>query len=98
MAWAVDATFYYLAKSYGVPIVSERTKSIISATRSGKRAGLKKAQIVDNLAKFSNITGVDKMVDEVFDTFENPEDGVSLIDDVELFIKNNYNWRSDNIY
>ncbi len=92
------SSFYYLAKLHNINIVSDQTRTIVRTTKSGKKAGLKKEQIIENLAKLSNIHGSDKLVTEVFDndySFEDDED--SILDQVEMFISNNYHLKMNEV-
>lgn len=93
-------SFYYLAKSNGINIASERTKDIVRITRNSKKAGLSKKQISDNLKEKSGIEGVDDFIDKVYDSTEkddifDSED--STIETLELFISNNYNLRFNEV-
>lgn len=92
------STFYYLAKSNGIDITSERTKTIVRTTKTGKKAGLKPKQIIDNLEKFSDITGADEIVNSIFEavsTTETESDGV--LEQLEMFIQNNYNLQMNEV-
>lgn len=93
------ATFYYFAKLNGINITSERTKTIVRTTKSSKKAGLKKEQIIENLAKFANITGADDVIAEVFDKDigNDDMDDESSLFTLELFISNNYNLRMNEV-
>jgi len=89
-------SFYYLAKSHGISIVTERTKEIVRITRNSKKAGLSKEQISKNLKEKAGIDGVDNFIDKVYDSSEKDdfeEDSESLIHTLELFISNNYQIR-----
>lgn len=87
------STFYYLCKMAGISISSEQTRKIVRYSRSGKKAGLSKLQIADNLKKFENIDGAEELVEKIFDSNEDKdedeEDGVLHL--LEMFISNNYN-------
>lgn len=86
------STFYYLAKINNISIVSEQTKIIVRSTKNGKRAGLKKDQIVENLLKYNNISGADDIVDNVFTSSSDyMDEEESILDQLEIFISNNYN-------
>lgn len=94
------STFYYLCKVNGVNIYTEQTKTIIRATRNGKKAGLHVAQIVENLSKFSSINGTEKIVEQVFnsnnhESFE--DDGDNILEQLEMFINNSYSLRMNEI-
>lgn len=85
------ASFYYICKRSGIAIVSEKTKEIVRTVRNGKAAGLKVEQIIENLEKYNEITGVDAMVKEVFDKSDVDSEKDSILERLEIFIKNNYN-------
>lgn len=93
------STFYYLAKAAGVNISSEQTKTIIRTTKNGKKAGLKKEQIIENLLKFSNISNAEKVVDKIFDSgdTEADSDEESILFQLEMFISNNYNLKMNEV-
>lgn len=85
------STFYYLAKLNGVSITSEQTKAIVRATKHGKKAGLNKKQIAENLEKFSSIQGAEELVDKVYDQenqYESEEE--SILYQLEIFLSSNY--------
>ncbi len=84
------ATFYFLAKRAGVPIVSEQTKKVYRITRSGKKAGLSEAQINENLKKFSDIHNVEKLVTQIFNQDDDELIDDSPVEQLEMFITNNY--------
>lgn len=87
---ATISTFYYYCKNAGIQITSERTNKIRKATITGKNAGLKKEQIVENLKKFENIENCDKIVEEIFNSANDLTDGDGLVDQLEIFITTNY--------
>ncbi len=92
------ATLYYYCKQAGLEIYSERTRKISYAASSGKKAGLKPAQIAANLKKFEDIEGedVEGIINQVTDNnIELNED--SLIEQVEQYIRQNYNLRRNAI-
>lgn len=85
-------SFYYLAKEKGVKIYSEQTKLIIKITKNGKKAGLSKEQIVENLDKFEGLKNTDKLVSKIFnsnvDYSDSSEDNV--LEQLEMFLTNGY--------
>lgn len=89
-------SFYYLAKSHGINIITERTKEVVRITRNSKRAGLNKEQISKNLKEKAGIDGVDSLIDKVYESNEKEafeDDAESIIATLELFISNNYQLR-----
>lgn len=93
-------SFYYLAKSAGVNIVSERTKQVIRITRNGKRAGLNPTQISKNLKEKGGIEGVDELVNNIYqsnDSEDFEENEESILSVLELFISNSYNLKFNEI-
>lgn len=93
-------TFYFLAKSAGVNITSEKTKDVIRITKSSKKAGLSTKQISDNLKNKSSIEGVDTLIENVY--YSNEKDDFSDADDstittLELILSNSYNLRFNEI-
>ena len=92
------STFYYLAREHGVKIVSEQTKTIYRITKSNKKAGLTKEQVLKNLEKYENITGVEKVVDDIWESQEEEStDEESILDTLEIFISNNYSLRENEV-
>jgi len=94
------STFYYLAKQAGADVVSETTRLIVRTTKNGKRAGLNKQQILDNLLKFQNITGADKIVEQVLsskDEWVDEKDNTSILQQLEMFIGANYSMRMNEV-
>lgn len=85
------STFYYLAKVNNINIVTEQTKIIVRNTKNGKRAGLKKEQIIENLKKFNNIENSQLVVDALYDSnTEYMDEEESILEQLEMFISNNY--------
>lgn len=93
------STFYYLAKINGVNIASEQTRAIVRTTKNGKKAGLSKQQIIENLFKFSSISGADKIVADVFDTVQSEfeEEEESIITQLEMFISSHYSLKMNEV-
>jgi hypothetical protein len=94
------STFYYLAKLAGVDIVSETTRIIVRTTKNGKKAGLNKQQIVDNLLKFQGISNADKVVEQVLakkDEWVDDQDSKSILQQLEMFISANYSLRMNEV-
>lgn len=92
------ASFFYLAKINGVNITTERTRTIISVTKNGKRAGLSKNQICENLKKFSSIDNSEDIVDKIFES----DDGAGFEDEnfleqLEMFISSNYSLQMNEV-
>jgi len=93
---ATIAMFYYYAKKAGLEIYSERTKKIAYTAYNGKKAGLSNEQIAANLEKFEGITGAEDIIKQVIDNnIQLDED--TLIDQLELFIRQNYELRRNSI-
>ena len=93
-------TFYYLAKLAGVNIVSEKTKEVVRITRNSKKAGLKPSQISNNLKEKAGIEGVDDLINKVYESDDNEgfeEESESILQILELFIKNSYSLRFNEI-
>lgn len=93
-------SFYYLAKSNGVNIVSEKTKQVIRTTKNAKRAGLSTAQIVGNLKDKGGIEGVDNLVEKIYHStdkegFEDADE--STLGTLEIFISNSYHLKFNEI-
>ncbi len=85
---ATIKTFYWYCQQAGLQITSERTQKIRKITVTGKSAGLRKEQIVANLAK-EGITDADAIVFDVYDSNISVSEG-SLMEQLEVFINSNY--------
>lgn len=92
---AAISTFYWYAKNAGVQVTSERTIFIKKVTISGKSAGLKPSQIVQNLAK-QNIIDCEKLVEDIYNN-ATVSGGDTMIDELEMFISANYNFKRNEI-
>lgn len=87
------STFYYLAKAVGINITSEKTKTIVRATKNGKKAGLSAETIIKNLAEFEGITDAAEVVEKIFgdDSIQAEKDAQdSPIEQLEMFLRHNY--------
>ena len=86
---ATIATFYYYCKQAGLSIYSERTKLIIHSASHGKKGGLSKEKVAENLQKFEQITDADDVIKQVFESnIILNEDG--LINELEIWLRQNY--------
>lgn len=93
-------SFYYLAKSNGINIASEKTKEVVRTTRNAKKAGLSAEQISKNLKEKAGIEGVDELISKVYSSsdkegFEDADE--SILGVLEMFINNSYNLRFNEI-
>ena len=84
------STFYYYCKEAGLQITSEKTTLVRKVTMNSKSAGLSKEQIIENLKKFENITGVDELVSEIFDGQADIGEGDTTLVQLEIFMSANY--------
>jgi predicted P-loop ATPase len=92
------STFYYLAKINNVNITSEQTRTIVRTTVNGKKAGLSKEQIIENLLKFSNISNSENLVEKIFEEGANEDkEEDSVLFQLEMFISNNYDLRMNEV-
>lgn len=92
------STFYYLAQKNGVAVVSEQTRTIVRATKNGKKAGLKPDQIITNLKQFESIEGADELVNKVFEEGSVlTEEEESILHLLEMYIANNYSLRMNEV-
>lgn len=93
---ATISTFYYYCKAAGLQVTSERTQKVRKATITGKAAGLTKQQILVNLEKNEGITQADTLVEDVYNSAADISSD-SLVEQLELFVANNYNLRRNEI-
>lgn len=93
------STFYYLAKINNVNICSEQTKIIVRTTKNGKRSGLTKLQILENLKKISGIEGADDIVTQIFESPDNSDEDTqeSILPLLEMYISSNYNLKMNEV-
>jgi hypothetical protein len=94
------SSFYFLAKQQGISISSEKTRLVVKQTKNGKSAGLKKETIIRGLEKYHGITGVDDLVEQVFDkdiSDEYDDEEKSIIPQLEMFISNNYSLKMNDV-
>lgn len=93
---ATISTFYYYCKNAGVPLYSDRTKIIVHTSSHGKKGGLTKKQVADNLKKFEDIEDAEDIIKQVFDNnIEINEDG--LLPELELWLRQNYEFKRNQI-
>lgn len=91
------ATFYYLVKQAGLPIYSERTKTIVNASVQGKQGGRTASQVADTLKEFEGIEDALDIINQVFNSNIESLGEDSLIDQLQVFIKHNYSLRRNEI-
>lgn len=92
------STVYYLAKSHGVNISTEQTRTIVRTTRTGKKSGLSKEKVIENLKKFSSIEGADELVKKVYEAdYEEQDEEESILHGLEMYISNNYSIRMNEV-
>lgn len=94
---ATIATFYYYCKSAGIRTYSERTRKIAYSASNGKKAGLSANQVAINLEKFEDITDSLDLVQQVMDDNIEITGEDCLIDQVELWIRQNYELQRNEI-
>jgi predicted P-loop ATPase len=94
---ATIATFYYYAKAAGVRVYSERTRKIAYSASNGKKAGLSAEQVATNLEKFEEISDSLELVKQVMENDIEVKGEDSLLDQVELWIRQNYDLRLNGI-
>lgn len=94
------SSFYYLAKSHGIDITSERTKTITRITRTGKRSGLSKESIIKNLKENCDIDNADELVSKIFDSpniGKDDDEEESILHNLEMFIDGNYKLKMNEV-
>lgn len=94
---ATIATFYYYAKAAGIKVYSERTRKIAYSASNGKKAGLSAEQVATNLEKFEDITDSIDLVRQVMDNDIEVKGEDSLLDQLELYVRQNYDLRRNAI-
>lgn len=93
------ASFYYLAKSAGISIVSSRTRLISQTAYNCKKSGTNKDSAIKLLNDAEGLTPdlTQDIVDQVFENNIKVETGVSPIDDLETWLRQNYNLKQNKI-
>jgi len=95
------ATLFYHAKEANLNLVSPKTKHIVAVANQGKRGGRTKEDVLKLLNQVNDIKGKDPeaIVEKVFNSsveLKLTED-LTPLEKLELFIKNNYNLKRNNI-
>ena len=93
------ATLFYYAKQANLDLVSPQTKHVVAVAKQGKRGGRNEGQVLELLEKVDGITGVKDIVSKVFTSKVDLRltEELSLLEQIELFIKNNYNLKRNEI-
>ena len=90
------STFYYYCKQAGLNIYTNETKVVAHSVQHGKKAGLSKNQIKDNLKKFEDIDLSPEELDAFFNSNAKINDATTL-DELEIWIRQNYNLKRNEI-
>lgn len=91
------ATFYYYCKLAGIRTYSERTRKIAYSAYHGKKGGLNATQVAANLLKFEEITDSIDIIKQVMDDDIEVKGEDCLIDQAELWIRQNYELQRNEI-
>lgn len=91
------ATFYYYCKQAGIKVYSERTRKIAYSASNGKKGGLSAAQVAENLLKFEDIEDAKDVIDQVWQNDIEVQGEDCLIDQVELWMRQNYDLQRNEI-
>lgn len=91
------ATFYYYCKQAGIRVYSERTRKIAYSAINGKKGGLNAEQVAANLAKFEDIHDALPIVKQVMENDIEVKGEDCLIDQFELWIRQNYDLQRNEI-
>lgn len=91
------STFYFYCKMHGLNIYSQETKIVAHSMHHGKKAGLSKEKIRENLEKFENIVITDEEAAAYFNSNTKIKDGDSIIDELEVFIRQQYQLKRNEI-
>lgn len=90
------ASFYFYCKQAGLTIYSKDTKKIANSVLHGKKAGLSKEQIAENIKKFEGIDVNKEEIDQIFDTETKIKDN-DVLEELELYIRQNYDLKRNEI-
>lgn len=93
------ATLYFLAKTAGIDIVSEKTKMIAQVASNHKKGRATKEESIATLQQFEGITPEEsnEIVTQVFDNNIEVDTGDDPIAALELWLKHNYEFRRNAI-
>lgn len=91
------SSFFYLCKEAGIDIVSETTKKVKKITINGKKAGLSKKQILENLEKFEGITNAEASVEQVWSSKIKGDSEENIVTQLEIFINSHYSLRRNEV-
>lgn len=94
---ATISTFYYLAKTAGLKIYSDRTKTIVAVAAQARENRLTEAQAAKALAQYEGITGAEDAIAQVYLTNIMSVGDESIIQQVALYLKHNHKLRLNSI-
>ncbi len=89
------ATFYYYCKQAGLRIYSERTKLIATAASHARKGGRTAEQAIENIEKFEGIAAEisTPIVQQVFENDIEFVTDESILEELEQWLRHNYNFR-----
>lgn len=93
------ATFYWLCKQAGIQTTSEQTKLISQTAYQAKKQRRSKEDTIKLLEDVEGINPYDSIdiVDQVFDNDIKVESEDSIVDDLELWLRQNYTFQRNEI-
>ena len=93
------ATVFYYAKQANLDLVSPKTKHVVAVAKQGKRGGRNEEQVLKLLEQVDGINDAKDIVSKVFNSKVDLRltEELSLLEQIELFIKNNYNLKRNEI-
>ena len=95
------STLFYHAKEANLDLVSPKTKHVVAVATQGKRGGRNSEDVLKLLDKVDGIKGADaeEIVNKVYNSnveLKLTED-LTLLEKVELFLRNNYNLKRNEV-
>jgi predicted P-loop ATPase len=93
------ATLYYYLKKSGIPVYSEKTKTIASITSSSQKTHVSKEDTIKNLIKHEGLEReeVEDIVNQIYDGKLDLKFDESIIIDIKNWIRHNYNLKLNSI-
>lgn len=92
-------TFYYYAKLAGLETMTPKTRDIARTATMQKRQKIKPDDVIDSLVKVGGVGRVEaeQVVKQVYESIEEIQTDDTLFDQLELFLRQNYPMRRNEI-
>ncbi|WP_018622044.1 VapE domain-containing protein [Spirosoma luteum] len=93
------STFYWIAKENGCDIMTPKTRDIARTATMQKRQKIKAEDVIDSLVKVGGVgrDDAEQIVKQVYESAEEIQTDDTLFDQLELFLRQNYPMRRNEI-